>query len=108
MGLGKTVQALSVAWYYCRDWPLLIICPSSLRLTWAAGMSFSPFSTTVALLRSALNQPCRVLELRKWLGITADEIKVVYKGSDKIKAQITIVRYGSGGGGGVGVGLTLR
>lgn len=37
MGLGKTVQALTIARYYMDDWPLLIVCPSSLRLTWAAG-----------------------------------------------------------------------
>jgi len=34
MGLGKSIQAIAVAAYYHRDWPLLIICPSSLRLTW--------------------------------------------------------------------------
>ena len=34
MGLGKTVQALCVASYYRKEWPLLIIAPSSLRLTW--------------------------------------------------------------------------
>lgn len=33
-GLGKSLQALSVASYYHEDWPLLIICPSSLRLNW--------------------------------------------------------------------------
>lgn len=35
-GLGKSLQALSVAAYYHEDWPLLIICPSSLRLNWEA------------------------------------------------------------------------
>lgn len=34
MGLGKTVQAIAVAAYYSRDWPLLVVCPSSVRLTW--------------------------------------------------------------------------
>lgn len=32
--LGKSLQAIAVAAYYFRDWPLLIICPSSLRLAW--------------------------------------------------------------------------
>jgi SWI/SNF-related matrix-associated actin-dependent regulator of chromatin subfamily A-like protein 1 len=31
MGLGKTIQALAVADYYKKDWPLLIVCPSSVR-----------------------------------------------------------------------------
>lgn len=34
MGLGKTLQALSIAYYYKADWPMLIIVPSSLKYTW--------------------------------------------------------------------------
>lgn len=34
MGLGKTLQALAIAAYYHNDWPLLIVCPSSLRFQW--------------------------------------------------------------------------
>ena len=34
MGLGKTLQAISVAYYYRSEWPLLIIVPSSLRYSW--------------------------------------------------------------------------
>ncbi len=34
MGLGKTLQAIAVATYYSGQWPLLIVCPSSLRSNW--------------------------------------------------------------------------
>lgn len=34
MGLGKTLQALAVAYYYRHEWPLLIVVPSSLRYPW--------------------------------------------------------------------------
>ncbi|MEN2498511.1 MAG: SWI/SNF-related matrix-associated actin-dependent regulator of chromatin subfamily A-like protein 1, partial [Marteilia pararefringens] len=34
MGLGKTLQAITIALYYSKDWPLLIICPSSLKYCW--------------------------------------------------------------------------
>ena len=34
MGVGKTIQALSIAYMYKKDWPLLIIAPSSLRHVW--------------------------------------------------------------------------
>ena len=34
MGLGKTLQALSIAFYYKQQWPLLIVVPASLRLPW--------------------------------------------------------------------------
>lgn len=35
MGVGKTVQALAVAAAFRSEWPLLIVCPASLRLVWA-------------------------------------------------------------------------
>ena len=34
MGLGKTLQALAIAISYFSEWPLLVVCPSSLRLIW--------------------------------------------------------------------------
>ncbi len=34
MGLGKTVQALGIASYYRSEWPLIIVCPSSVKFTW--------------------------------------------------------------------------
>eukprot|EP01114_Cavostelium_apophysatum_P021243 TRINITY_DN7359_c0_g1_i2.p1 TRINITY_DN7359_c0_g1~~TRINITY_DN7359_c0_g1_i2.p1 ORF type:complete len:973 (+),score=262.63 TRINITY_DN7359_c0_g1_i2:95-3013(+) len=34
MGLGKTVQAVAIACCYSADWPVLVICPSGLRLNW--------------------------------------------------------------------------
>jgi len=30
MGVGKTIEALGIAYIYKDDWPLLIICPASL------------------------------------------------------------------------------
>lgn len=34
MGLGKTIQALGIASAYRSEWPLLIVCPSSVRFSW--------------------------------------------------------------------------
>jgi len=34
MGVGKTLQAISTALVYWKEWPLLILCPSALRLNW--------------------------------------------------------------------------
>lgn len=36
MGLGKTVTSLAIMAYYEPEWPLLILCPASLRYTWPA------------------------------------------------------------------------
>ena len=34
MGVGKTVQAIGIALIYKEEWPVLIICPSSLKFVW--------------------------------------------------------------------------
>lgn len=68
MGLGKTIQALSVASYYNELWPLLVICPSSLRHTWAA-------------------------EIEKWLEIGQESISVITSGKDRPNNLINIVSY---------------
>ena len=34
MGIGKTIQAISIASIYQEDWPVLIVAPSSLKLNW--------------------------------------------------------------------------
>ena len=34
MGLGKTLQALVLASLYTEDWPVLVVCPSSVRFVW--------------------------------------------------------------------------
>ncbi|XP_041056971.1 DNA annealing helicase and endonuclease ZRANB3 isoform X1 [Carcharodon carcharias] len=34
MGLGKTIQAIAVAYFYKKEWPLLIVVPSSLKYPW--------------------------------------------------------------------------
>jgi SNF2-related domain len=36
MGLGKTFQSIALASAYQSEWPLLVICPSSLRAHWGA------------------------------------------------------------------------
>uniref|UniRef100_A0A7S3UFA5 Uncharacterized protein n=1 Tax=Picocystis salinarum TaxID=88271 RepID=A0A7S3UFA5_9CHLO len=38
MGVGKTVQAIAMASCFKEEWPLLIVAPASLRLTWADAM----------------------------------------------------------------------
>ena len=34
MGLGKTLQAIAIAVHYAQEWPLLVLCPTSMALTW--------------------------------------------------------------------------
>ncbi|KAI8149301.1 P-loop containing nucleoside triphosphate hydrolase protein [Fennellomyces sp. T-0311] len=57
MGLGKTIQAIAIAVAYSDEWPVLVVCPSSLRLTWKG-------------------------EIIRWLGLEKHEIQVITKGTD--------------------------
>ncbi|XP_060786319.1 SWI/SNF-related matrix-associated actin-dependent regulator of chromatin subfamily A-like protein 1 isoform X2 [Neoarius graeffei] len=70
MGLGKTVQAICIAAYYRKEWPLLIVTPSSVRFTWAEA-------------------------LRRWLpSVAADSINVVVTGKDSLRSGlINIISY---------------
>ncbi|XP_060732865.1 SWI/SNF-related matrix-associated actin-dependent regulator of chromatin subfamily A-like protein 1 [Tachysurus vachellii] len=70
MGLGKTVQAICIAAYYRKEWPLLIVTPSSVRFTWAEA-------------------------IRRWLpSVAADSINVVVTGKDCLHSGlINIISY---------------
>jgi len=70
MGLGKTIQAICVASYYRTEWPLLVITPSSLRITWQQAFI-------------------------KWLpSVDAEYINVVLTGKDSSTAGlINIISY---------------
>ena len=60
MGLGKTLQALSAAYFYRNSWPLLIVVPSSMRYPW-------------------------VDEVEKWFPeIDPSDINVILTGSDTL------------------------
>ncbi|CAL1546880.1 unnamed protein product [Lymnaea stagnalis] len=73
MGLGKTIQAIAVAYYYKAEWPLLIIVPASLKFCW-------------------------IEELEKWLpDILPNQINLIHCGTDAsgiANSLITIVSYG--------------
>lgn len=70
MGLGKTIQAIAVACYYRKRWPLLIVVPSSLRMTWKR-----------AIVR--------------WItSLDADLVNVVFTGKDEVNAGlVNIISY---------------
>lgn len=38
MGLGKTMQAIALALYYFDEWPLLVVCPASVKFQWVAAL----------------------------------------------------------------------
>ncbi|XP_012582928.1 PREDICTED: DNA annealing helicase and endonuclease ZRANB3 isoform X1 [Condylura cristata] len=73
MGLGKTIQAIAVAYFYKEEWPLLIVVPSSLRYPWTE-------------------------EIEKWLPeLGPQEISVIQNKTDVggiSTSKVTILGYG--------------
>ena len=71
MGLGKTVQAIAIASAYKSDWPLLVVCPSSLRSMWAQ-------------------------EILRWLDglVSVEDVNVLYTSKDPIsKCAVPVISY---------------
>ena len=74
MGLGKTVQALGVVSAYRDEWPVMIMCPSSLRESWNVA-------------------------IQEWLGVPEKKIRVVHTGKDAEGTvfgtfQFLVISYG--------------
>eukprot|EP00960_Hanusia_phi_P032149 749710-Hanusia_phi.AAC.2 len=71
MGLGKTVQAIAIAAAYLDEWPLLIVCPSSMRCMWSQ-------------------------EMVNWLPgeLTTDDVNTIYNGRDAVGNHlVTVISY---------------
>uniref|UniRef100_A0A672P4Z7 Zinc finger, RAN-binding domain containing 3 n=1 Tax=Sinocyclocheilus grahami TaxID=75366 RepID=A0A672P4Z7_SINGR len=73
MGLGKTIQAISVAYIFKQEWPLLIVVPSSLKYLW-------------------------IEELEKWIPeLDPRDINLVESKTDTMSigtSKVTILGYG--------------
>ncbi|NWI43397.1 ZRAB3 endonuclease, partial [Picathartes gymnocephalus] len=73
MGLGKTIQAIAISYYYKNEWPLLIVVPSSLRYPW-------------------------VDEMEKWIPeLSPDDISIIQNKTDiggVSTSKVTILGYG--------------
>jgi len=70
MGLGKTVQALGLASYYRQAWPVLIICPSTMKFSWEEAIG-------------------------RWLpSVSRQDISVITSGKDFLgNSKFTIISY---------------
>jgi len=76
MGLGKTLQAMSTMYYFKEDWPLLIICPSSLKHNW--GREFEDWFITDERSHDTIN---------------TDKIKIISNGKQVPDNYINIISY---------------
>uniref|UniRef100_A0A8C2QQT2 DNA annealing helicase and endonuclease ZRANB3 n=1 Tax=Capra hircus TaxID=9925 RepID=A0A8C2QQT2_CAPHI len=67
MGLGKTVQAIGIAYFYKEEWPVLVVVPSSLRYPWTE-------------------------EIEKWIPeLSPEEINVIQNKTDGLIFVVTVI-----------------
>uniref|UniRef100_A0A8C8R5D6 Zinc finger RANBP2-type containing 3 n=1 Tax=Pelusios castaneus TaxID=367368 RepID=A0A8C8R5D6_9SAUR len=73
MGLGKTIQAIAISYYYKKEWPLLIVVPSSLRYPW-------------------------IEEMEKWIPeLCPDDVSIIQNKTDTGRistSKVTVLGYG--------------
>ena len=70
MGVGKTIQAISLAYIYRDSWPVLIVCPGSMKYLWKG-------------------------EIQTWLGLKDYRINILNRSKQKIseEAYFYIISY---------------
>ena len=70
MGVGKTLQAISLAYIYRDSWPVLVVCPGSMKYNWKA-------------------------EIQTWLGLKDYRICILNRSKQKIsqEAYFYIISY---------------
>ena len=62
MGVGKTIQAISLSYIYRDSWPVLIICPGSMKYLWKS-------------------------EIRAWLGLKEHRINIINTSKQKLSSE---------------------
>jgi len=62
MGVGKTIQAISLAYIYRDSWPVLIVCPGSMKYSWKG-------------------------EIQTWLGLKDHRINIINSSRQRISAE---------------------
>ena len=62
MGVGKTIQAISLAYIYRDSWPVLIVCPGSMKYSWKG-------------------------EIQTWLGLKDHRINIINSSKQRISAE---------------------
>ena len=70
MGVGKTIQAISLCYLYREDWPVLIVCPGSMKYLWKG-------------------------EIQTWLGFKDKRVDILNSSKQKIseEAYFYIISY---------------
>ncbi|CAM6013956.1 unnamed protein product [Sphagnum balticum] len=94
MGVGKTIQAIAIAACYREEWPLLVICPASLRLVWAEELErWLPFLSPldVHLVFGRKNDPAKQMQMPKVVVVSYTMMKHLRRSMVSLKWGMLIV-----------------
>ena len=62
MGVGKTIQAIALSYIYRDSWPVLVVCPGSMKYSWKG-------------------------EIRNWLGLKEHRINIINSSKQRISSE---------------------
>jgi len=92
MGLGKSLQALSIARAYSSEWPLLIVCPASVKYSWKQQFhQFLPAVTKIAIIEKGTEK--LPTERSPNTAIIMSYDQMVIKEKDLISAKINVIIF---------------
>ncbi|CAD5214209.1 unnamed protein product [Bursaphelenchus okinawaensis] len=91
MGLGKTLQALAIARYYANEWPLLIVCPSSVKYSWRQTIeNFLPAVNEVHVIEKGSDPIPVTRSTRTAIIMSYDQMAIRYKKLVEHKLYVVI------------------
>ncbi|KAF1609374.1 UNVERIFIED_CONTAM: hypothetical protein FQV16_0001260, partial [Eudyptes robustus] len=91
MGLGKTLQALAIARYYASEWPLLIVCPSSVKYSWRQQIEkFLPRVNDIYVIEKGSDPLPTTRSTRTVIIMSYDQMALKYKQLVEQKIYVVI------------------
>jgi len=92
MGLGKSLQALSIARAYSSEWPLLIVCPASVKYSWKQQFhQFLPAVKKIAIIEKGTDKLPTECSPNTVIIMSYDQM--VIKEKDLISAKINVIIF---------------
>jgi len=94
MGVGKTVQAIAIASCYIDEGPILVVCPASMRFTWAEELErWLPFCppADIHLVFGHRNNPSDLVKCPKIVVVSYTMLSRLQKSMRALKWGLMIV-----------------
>jgi SWI/SNF-related matrix-associated actin-dependent regulator 1 of chromatin subfamily A len=94
MGLGKTIQAIAIACCYHAKWPVLVICPSSVRLSWQSEfMRWTPLTQAQIHVVSSSTQTTKGKKTKTDILRKSQKQTWIGGEAQAIKTEVVIISY---------------